>query len=260
MRQDALARRTAPDAPAPSDYDALCAALSATARGRAFLDEHAQRARAADTAVALEALSRLEAVLRTRDEEAGAKARLRSELRGLLAAIASARNNFGMFEGMLAKRETVMALFDMLELRIGELIGDAPEEREPEAPEPEPEAANENEVLAAALVESNVAAPVSAYPREGGGPELQGSESVVPDPRWSLPSGPAERRPAGGDERRLEQAPVVSAVAGPETFPAEIFATPRPAPVATVAAPKPPADIFARIAALTPAERIALFT
>src|SRR5690242_17532388 len=44
-------------------YDALLAALSSTARGRAFLEEHARRARAEDTAAALAALARIEAML-----------------------------------------------------------------------------------------------------------------------------------------------------------------------------------------------------
>jgi len=44
-------------------YDALLAALSNTARGRAFLDEYARRVRAADTAAALAALARIEAML-----------------------------------------------------------------------------------------------------------------------------------------------------------------------------------------------------
>jgi hypothetical protein len=44
-------------------YDALLAALSSTARGRAFLEEHARRVRADDTAAALAALARIEAML-----------------------------------------------------------------------------------------------------------------------------------------------------------------------------------------------------
>jgi len=154
MRQDALARRNEPDAqptsvpsaeaPMPADYDALCAALGATARGRAFLDEHARRARQKDTALALQALSRLEEQLRKRDTTTEATARFRGELRALHSAVVSARTNFIRFEGMLAKRETVMALFDMLELRITEMLAEVPGDAEPLA-------ANENELLAAAL-------------------------------------------------------------------------------------------------------------
>jgi len=53
------------EAPSPDEalYDALLGALSSTARGRAFLDEHARRVRAEDTAAALAALARIEAML-----------------------------------------------------------------------------------------------------------------------------------------------------------------------------------------------------
>jgi hypothetical protein len=44
-------------------YDALLAALSSNARGRAFLEEYARRVRAEDTAAALAALARIEAML-----------------------------------------------------------------------------------------------------------------------------------------------------------------------------------------------------
>ena len=65
MADDSLARDLSAVGP-PSDdpiYDALVAALRATARGRAFLDEYARRCRAADTRSALDALGRIEALL-----------------------------------------------------------------------------------------------------------------------------------------------------------------------------------------------------
>ena len=61
MAMDAQARTAAPDVPArEDDYEALLAALSANARGRAFLTEFARRNRTADTEVVLAALKRLE--------------------------------------------------------------------------------------------------------------------------------------------------------------------------------------------------------
>jgi hypothetical protein len=65
MTQDSLARDLSATGMTSDDpiYDALVHALSATARGRAFLDEHARRARAADTRAALDALARIEAML-----------------------------------------------------------------------------------------------------------------------------------------------------------------------------------------------------
>jgi hypothetical protein len=65
MTQDSLARDLSAGGE-PSDdpiYDALVAMLRSTARGRAFLDEYARRARAADTTAALNALARIEAML-----------------------------------------------------------------------------------------------------------------------------------------------------------------------------------------------------
>ena len=51
--------------PAPqlsdADYHAMEAAISETARGRAFLAKHARRARAADTRLLISALERIEA-------------------------------------------------------------------------------------------------------------------------------------------------------------------------------------------------------
>jgi len=288
MRQDAFARRTerdaepssvrAADAPMPVDYDALCAALGATARGRAFLDEHARRARQKDTALALQALSRLEEQLRNRDSAGEATARFHGELRALHSAIVSARTNFTRFEGMLAKRETVMALFDMLELRISEMLAETPAE-------PEPLAANENDLLAAAETQATLSAVHAALvmeeplptprrdllvepaakldpPKTIAKPESQPLEPPAPtlvtlEPRQSLHSGHAERGPGGAEKREkpATQAMATPALSEPESFPEEIFAPPRPEP-----APAQRQDIIALINALTQAEKIALFS
>lgn len=289
MRHDALARRTEPDrepvsglpaeALAKADYEALCAALSATARGRAFLDEHARRARQQDTVLALQALSGLEEQLRKRDTEG--TARFHGELRALRSAIVSARTNFTRFEGMLAKRETVMALFDMLELRITEMLAEAPDQTEPQA-------ANENELLAAAETQATLAAvhaalatvePLTPAVRppdvaaktpakvdlhvaalsktENAVPRPQAPTLVAPEPRSSLPAGHAEcgAGPADQREKPTAQAMAAPALSEFESFPDEIFAPPRPEP-----APARQQDIVALINALTQAEKIALFS
>jgi hypothetical protein len=70
--RNAHAERThvpAPGAPGEArerDYEALHAALSASARGRIFLAEYARRNRNADTTVVLDALSRLETLAHRR--------------------------------------------------------------------------------------------------------------------------------------------------------------------------------------------------
>lgn len=288
MRHDALARRTGPEAEpasvlptaasAKTDYDALCAALSATARGRAFLDEHARRARRADTALALQALSRLEEQLRKRDTEG--TARFHGELRALRSAVVSARSNFTRFEGMLAKHETVMALFDMLELRVTEMLAEAPAE---------PLAANENEVLAAAETQAAltvaeteatlaaVHAALGTVPLPDPAPSVRAAEVAHdPDPVQAIaleaprvaesqaaPIVALERsRRTDAPEKETVAAPVPPQLSELESFPAEIFAPPpppRPQPVAAPA-PVPQQDIIALINALTQAEKIALFS
>ena len=55
-----------PDAPNEDEFLTLCAALSASARGRAFLAEYARRNRNADTEVLLAAIGRIEARLQRR--------------------------------------------------------------------------------------------------------------------------------------------------------------------------------------------------
>jgi hypothetical protein len=72
------------------DYRAFCAALEASARGRAFLAEYARRNRHADTATVLAALDRLEALVRRQSASAEAD-RIRQELRALLAAMRGAQ-------------------------------------------------------------------------------------------------------------------------------------------------------------------------
>jgi hypothetical protein len=77
-----------PAAPSEDDFLALCAALSESARGRAFLAEYARRNRNADTEALLVAIGRIEARLRA---DASAVQRLRDDLRMLLIAIRLAR-------------------------------------------------------------------------------------------------------------------------------------------------------------------------
>jgi hypothetical protein len=285
MRQDALARRTdpaaepasaPPAATSPADYDALCAALSATARGRAFLDEHARRARQKETALALQALSRLEEQLRNRAAESEGTARFHGELRALRSAIVSARTNFTRFEGMLAKRETVMALFDMLELRITEMLAEAP-------PDTEPQAANENELLAAAETQATLVAvhaalatekllpppvppsdPIAEISAKAGlrveaAVEVGAPKAIAPvenrAPEPQAPTIVALEARRSEQEKQTVQAPLTPALCEAESFPDEIFAPPRLEP-----APARQQDIIALINALTQAEKIALFS
>jgi hypothetical protein len=86
-----------PGPPAETDYDVLCQALMATARGRWFLEEYARRNRYADTRAVLEAISRIEGVIRDdRARQAGQEVRL--ELLEMARTIAQARAEAGEVE------------------------------------------------------------------------------------------------------------------------------------------------------------------
>jgi hypothetical protein len=64
MSEELLAvSRISPAPAAQTDYDAICAALMHTERGRWFLDEYAKRNRSADTKLLLTAIERIEAVV-----------------------------------------------------------------------------------------------------------------------------------------------------------------------------------------------------
>jgi len=72
------------------DYRAFCAALEASARGRAFLAEYGRRNRHANTEVLLAALERLQTLVREQAATSEAD-RIRQELRALLAALYAAK-------------------------------------------------------------------------------------------------------------------------------------------------------------------------
>jgi hypothetical protein len=103
-----------PDAPNEDDFLALCAALSQSARGRAFLAEHARRSRNADNEALLAAIGRIEARLQADDSAAQ---RLRDDLRMLLTAIRLARPEIDA-AGPAARAAKLAKLLDLFERRI----------------------------------------------------------------------------------------------------------------------------------------------
>ena len=83
-----------PPATADTDYDAICAAVTATARGRWFLDEFAKRNRHSDTTQVLSAIARMEAaVVGDRAQQASRQAHqeVRVELLEMARSIAQTR-------------------------------------------------------------------------------------------------------------------------------------------------------------------------
>jgi hypothetical protein len=91
MPQEHLALSTVAAQPAvDSDYDAICAAVMATARGRWFLDEFARRNRSADTATVLAAIQRIETAVRDTNEREAHQS-IRVDLLEMARTIAATR-------------------------------------------------------------------------------------------------------------------------------------------------------------------------
>jgi hypothetical protein len=83
-----------PAPPAETDYDAICSAVTATARGRWFLDEYARRNRNSDTLQVLAAIARMEAAAvgeRAQQVSQQANQRVRIELLEMARTIAQTR-------------------------------------------------------------------------------------------------------------------------------------------------------------------------
>ena len=108
-----------PDAPTEDEFLTLCAALSASGRGRAFLAEYTRRNRNADTEALLEAIGRLEDRLRA---DASAVQRLRDDLRMLLIAVRLARPEIDA-AGPAARAVKLSKLLDLLECRLDAMAG-----------------------------------------------------------------------------------------------------------------------------------------
>src|SRR5690242_21185268 len=79
-----------PALPAHADYDALCEALMASSRGRWFLEEYAKRNRNADTGLVLDAIARVEAVVRNEQAHQASQG-VRIELLEMARTIAQTR-------------------------------------------------------------------------------------------------------------------------------------------------------------------------
>lgn len=217
MPDDTAARvmQPPPAAPSEEDYATFSAALSESARGRAFLAEYARRNRNADTEMLLAALARLEARI---GADASAESRLRDELRMLLIAIRVARPDIDATLGP-AKAVKLAALLDQLERRIEAMV-----EAKPVAP---------------AAPAFAVPAAAEASAPDAGRPPL----SVVPlsdEPELPIPS-PAAQTPAMTlvDMTRVETL-VERSTAVPDVawFEAEPAAANRAA-----ASPEPPAAV-----------------
>jgi hypothetical protein len=245
--------RPPPDAAAENDYQSVCDAISASARGRAFLAEYARRNRHADTEVLLAALDRLEARLR---DDGTALERLRDELRMLLFAIRLARPDIEA-ASPLTKTAKLAKLLALLERRIDAMV-EGKIDAKPAGP---------------ALPAETIAAETPPAPSaELNRPPL----SVVPpadEPELPIPSPASPPQPPIALVRPAVTMPDVAFIESASPKP-DVIETVAPAPIALpieaaveaiVPAPKaaaalPPLDPLAPIMALSEDERIALFT
>jgi hypothetical protein len=241
------------DAPEESDYQAFCEALSASARGRAFLAEYTRRNRNADTEQLLTAIERLQSLVATHGKPQTSE-QVKQQLRALLDEIVAAQCELEA-RTLATKAEKLAELIALVEKRISNILAS---------------------LRAEAASKLDVQPPVSDLPDE----PIEGAErahlAVVPSPEQPelpIPS-PAASQP-----------PSIALVRG-ETIMAEVeLVQPPPEPIpqrpknppmvidrpqyetASVIEQTPNLEIgppsndpLAAIAALSEEERLALFT
>jgi len=221
-------------------YQAVFAALSESARGRAFLAEYTRRNRNADTEVLLMALTRLEAMVVS--QRPAPSDQVRHELRALLETIRSARPQIDA-RPLPARAAKLAGLLDLLERRIEEL---AEAKAEPAMPAGETLGAH-------TMPEEPAAEPARAHLAVVEPPDEP--ELPIPSPAGAQPVAIALVGAAAN-------IPEVSVFDDAPATPDVVEQTAAPPPAAT-AAPKTvrsPVDPLAAIMALSEDERIALFT
>jgi len=249
----ALAIEPPPEAPSEADYQAFCAVLSQSARGRAVLAEYARRNRSADTVALLAAIERIEARLRA---DASAVQRLRDDLRMLLIAIRIVRPEIAAAAPAAAKAAKLAALLDLLERRI-----DAMAEAKPAALAPAAAATLDARAMPDEAAEAPRAHLAVVPPSEQ--PELPiPSPTSPPPPAIVRVHDPEKWEPVfGKDHAQMNKVP--SAAMMPEVSFID-RAPPAPAigdkTAARPAVQPPPSDPLAAIMALSEDERLALFT
>jgi hypothetical protein len=205
------------DTAAERDFKSFYAALTASARGKAFLDEYARRNRHADTQVLLGALDRLEALVRA---DGAALTRLRDELHMILIAIRLTRPEIEAGNPQ-AKATKLAKLLDLLEQRIaamadGKTAGAAPPDDIFAQAQPEPVAP---EKAPAAVAKSEPAPPEPARVPLSVVPRPDEPELPIPTPAGAAPpaialvqeirlgQGAARTRPGVAADFRQQRGP-----------------------------------------------------
>lgn len=239
-----------PNAPDEGDYQAFCEALSASARGRAFLAEYARRNRNADTEQLLAAIGRLQSLVATPATPETLET-IKQELRALHDEIVMAQCELdaSILATKAAKLAELMALVErrianMLEApgRVVDPVIEAPPPP-PESP-PEPVEDTERAHLTVVPLPEQPELPIpSPAPTQPPSISLVRSETIMAEIAFVEPS-PAPRPHAAPEA-------INTLVSGPTAATAEAM----PAAKAV-----PPADPLASIKALSEEERLALFT
>ncbi len=239
-----------PNAPDEGDYQAFCEALSASARGRAFLAEYARRNRNADTEQLLAAIGRLQSLVETPATPETLET-IKQELRALHDEIVMAQCELDA--SILATKAAKLAeLVALVERRIANML-EAPGrevdpviEAPPQPPEspPEPVEDTERAHLTVVPLPEQPELPIpSPAPTQPPSISLVRSETIMAEVAFVEPSPAPRPHPAPEAINTL--------VSGPTAATAEAM----PAAKAV-----PPADPLASIKALSEEERLALFT
>ena len=245
----ARAEHHAPDAPDDGDYETFCAALSASARGRAFLSEYTRRNRNADTEQLLAAIAQLQQAV-TANSSPKITDTIKAELRALLDEIAAAQSE--LEASIVATKATKLAdLVTLVARRITAIMDFAFAESSPPAeiiqpilPD-EPKDAVERAHLAVVPTPEQPELPIP-------------SPLITPLPPISLVRS----------EAVMAEVVFVGPPPAPDVKPAPVqFEVPKiepaispPAPATTIAKLSKPAGPLASIMALSEEERLALFT
>jgi len=230
------------DAPDECDYQAFCEALSASARGRAFLAEYTRRNRNADTEQLLAAIERLQSLV-TGNATPPSEA-VKQELRALLDEIDAAQREFEA-SVLAIKAGKLAELIALVEHRISKILASPRED----------------------TLKIETPVPASDLPHEPNKEAERSHLAVVPlpeQPELPIPS------PAAA------QSPSIALVRTEAIMPEVAFVEPSPAPLpqassepaisppregrGAVRATAAPADALASIMALSEEERLALFT
>jgi hypothetical protein len=284
MANDPLAPANPPEPtpPAAADYQAFSEVLSASARGRAFLAEHARRSRSAETRTLLAALARIETMVR--DNTANGTPRI--EVLALLTIIRDARPDIAA-SAVPVRAARLTRLLDLLERRLAALaeplaeaeaapatarLAAVPPPEEPELPIPSPDARQAPQLTVAAArsaaetvpevnwLDSVPAAPVRAEETAAAEPE---AVAPVADTRPRLAAAILTMLQAHASAEKTA-APVAAPEEAAPSAPADAAAVPPPGDRKPSQLPPvelaPPSDPLSAITRLTEVERIALFT